>query len=36
MNHMEEVAKLFGVKMGERFMVKGAKYYNAKPGLAVS
>ena len=33
MNHMEEVAKLFGVKMGERFMVGDEKYYIAKEGL---
>ena len=34
MNHMEEVARMFGVKMGERFKVNGVKYYISKEGLS--
>ena len=33
MNHMEEVARMLGVELGERFMVGDEKCYIAKEGL---
>ena len=32
-NYMEEIAKMLGVKMGERFKINGEKYYITKEGL---
>lgn len=32
-NYMKEIAKMLGVKLGERFKINGEKYYITKEGL---